>query len=83
MTIQDAIKLIDKPIYTFEIDRGRYYIYKDIVWAVGRDFVFVDDESLGKEGGLHFFRDYDTEWFDNKEDCIAQAEFELEELNNP
>lgn len=77
MDIQEAIKHIGETIFTYEIDNNEIFVYKDKIFAVGKDFVYINDDSLIEEAKINYFKNYNTKWFLDESECQRYAELEL------
>lgn len=69
----DITNLIGSIIYTYEIDKNEFYIYEDKIFAVGKDFVYVNDDTQKEECKIHYFKDFGTLWFLDRNECQATA----------
>lgn len=94
MTIQEAVELIGKPIYVYEVyetttvgdflsnkKQFTYAIYESKIIMVGKDFVYDDDSSLKDIGRTHYFDEYNETWFTDKDLCEQAVKNEIEEMN--
>lgn len=71
--------LIGKSAFTYEIDDNQIQIYEDKIFAVGKDFAYINDDKLKDEAKILYFKDFGSKWFTNREQCKAKA---IQERNN-